>query len=322
MVTGNNNDFKALVKQNWKLREKNCDTEECLLNWYKRSTELYRQIAEKGTKKDAKSSPSKRNQKFDEYGLPIPNNKVAFNNFSKVVADILSDINRRSKRSKAENYSFSDVEGPYSALQLYSEYKQNELVANKKYKGKKIRVTGTTESVTEDFIGNAIVKTESPSFVLGGAMFNVDKNDPYILDLVPGSKVDMVCVGGGFIMDSPVLRKCVSTESYSDKQSDGNHNTMITGVADAIAYIAYMFSEDILEKMCVSATNCSKLKTLFYGLMKEKKTDNDIKILREMLVDMGLNADSFMQDLEQAHERFQAFIKQYKQPLEKKYDKK
>ncbi|PHM72162.1 hypothetical protein [Xenorhabdus cabanillasii] len=84
---------------------------------------------------------------------------------------------------------------------------------------------------------------------------------------------------------------------------------MITGVADVIAYTAYMSSEDILEKMCVSATNCSKLKTLFYGLMKEKKTDNDIKILREMLVDMGLNADSFMQDLEQAHERFQAFIK-------------
>ncbi|MEQ1966253.1 hypothetical protein ABLA30_04215 [Xenorhabdus nematophila] len=45
VVTGNSNDFKALVKQNWKLREKNCDTEKCLLNWYKRSTELYRQIA-------------------------------------------------------------------------------------------------------------------------------------------------------------------------------------------------------------------------------------------------------------------------------------
>jgi uncharacterized protein len=45
LVTDNSADFKALVKQNWKLREKNCETEECLLNWYKRSTELYRQIA-------------------------------------------------------------------------------------------------------------------------------------------------------------------------------------------------------------------------------------------------------------------------------------
>ncbi|WFQ80514.1 MULTISPECIES: lysozyme inhibitor LprI family protein [Xenorhabdus] len=45
VVTGNSNDFKKLVKQNWKLREKNCETEECLLGWYKRSTELYRQIA-------------------------------------------------------------------------------------------------------------------------------------------------------------------------------------------------------------------------------------------------------------------------------------
>ncbi|CDL85418.1 DUF4431 domain-containing protein [Xenorhabdus szentirmaii] len=45
IATGNSDDFKKLVKQNWKLREKNCETEKCLLNWYERSIELYRQIA-------------------------------------------------------------------------------------------------------------------------------------------------------------------------------------------------------------------------------------------------------------------------------------
>ncbi|MDE9477020.1 lysozyme inhibitor LprI family protein [Xenorhabdus bovienii] len=45
VVTGNNDDFKKLVKQNWKLREKNCDTEKCLLDWYKKSTDLYRLIS-------------------------------------------------------------------------------------------------------------------------------------------------------------------------------------------------------------------------------------------------------------------------------------
>ncbi|WP_231571393.1 MULTISPECIES: lysozyme inhibitor LprI family protein [Xenorhabdus] len=58
LITGNTDDFKALAKQNWKLREKNCDTEECLLNWYKRSTELYRQIAAKDNKGGVQSNTS------------------------------------------------------------------------------------------------------------------------------------------------------------------------------------------------------------------------------------------------------------------------
>ncbi|MBE8596868.1 DUF4431 domain-containing protein [Xenorhabdus sp. BG5] len=56
LVTGNSADFKALVRQNWKLREKNCDTEECLLGWYKRSTELYRQIAANKQTQEYKTS--------------------------------------------------------------------------------------------------------------------------------------------------------------------------------------------------------------------------------------------------------------------------
>ncbi|MDC9598725.1 DUF4431 domain-containing protein [Xenorhabdus anantnagensis] len=43
--TGNSDGFKALVKQNWKLREKNCDTVECLQGWYRRSSEIYQRIA-------------------------------------------------------------------------------------------------------------------------------------------------------------------------------------------------------------------------------------------------------------------------------------
>ncbi|MDE9479396.1 DUF4431 domain-containing protein [Xenorhabdus bovienii] len=62
VVTGNSDDFKKLVKQNWKLREKNCDTEKCLLNWYERSTELYRQIA-------ANKSTNSENRYL--YGIPV-----------------------------------------------------------------------------------------------------------------------------------------------------------------------------------------------------------------------------------------------------------
>ncbi|MCW7548508.1 DUF4431 domain-containing protein [Photorhabdus sp. APURE] len=44
LVTDNNADFKALVKQNWELREK-CAVVSCLQDWYKWSSEMYRKIA-------------------------------------------------------------------------------------------------------------------------------------------------------------------------------------------------------------------------------------------------------------------------------------
>ncbi|RAX14197.1 DUF4431 domain-containing protein [Photorhabdus bodei] len=44
LATNNDADFKALVKQNWELREK-CVAVECLQDWYHRSSEMYRKIA-------------------------------------------------------------------------------------------------------------------------------------------------------------------------------------------------------------------------------------------------------------------------------------
>lgn len=45
LVTGNSDEFKKLAKKNWDLRVKNCDTKECLLDWYKRSTIIYRNVS-------------------------------------------------------------------------------------------------------------------------------------------------------------------------------------------------------------------------------------------------------------------------------------
>lgn len=44
LVTGNSGEFKKITKLNWKLREKNCETEQCLLDWYKKSSDLYRNL--------------------------------------------------------------------------------------------------------------------------------------------------------------------------------------------------------------------------------------------------------------------------------------
>ena len=42
-ITGNSQDFKNIVKQNWLLR-KSCNTKQCISNWYSNSTKLYNTI--------------------------------------------------------------------------------------------------------------------------------------------------------------------------------------------------------------------------------------------------------------------------------------
>ncbi|AMX17788.1 hypothetical protein IEC338SC_0612 [Acinetobacter pittii] len=42
-ITGNSQEFRSLIKQNWYLR-KNCSTKQCISNWYSNSTELYNKI--------------------------------------------------------------------------------------------------------------------------------------------------------------------------------------------------------------------------------------------------------------------------------------
>lgn len=428
LVTGNNDEFRKLVKQNWKLRQDNCETVECISNWYKRSTILYRNIAgnasaelsprecyEEGQKvslsgvlrktvfpgppnyesvelgdkpetywvlntknpllcingaadwgrKDQfqlivsgdfyeknrelldknvlvtgnleysmtghhhtpvmisvqsikMNGGNKQNSenRYDSYGLPVPKNQEAFNNFKVVVVSVIDDIEKASpKTNKAINAnSLPGVSNSLSTSQLYAEYKKNELVANNKYKGKKIRVFGTVESVTEDFLGNASVKSTSPDFILGSTMFNVDKNDPYVLNMVPGSKVDMVCVGGGFIMDSPILRDCTATENITtESRSNG-----FDGLKKVMPYVIYMGSENMIENQCKTMASCIKYKEFAdsaFAASQNKTPENEKRMLKYMS-DLNITDET----LKQAKDNMGVFMKKYEAELQRKYE--
>jgi uncharacterized protein len=316
LITGNSADFKALIKQNWKMREKNCETEECLLNWYKKSTELYKQIASTSNSSDVqprqeKLTTIKQPPEVTFDSLPEPQNMTAFNNFKVIISDFFIKSEIESAKSGKESKAFKDVSGSYSSVQLYREYKQNELVANKKYKGKKIRVHGVTESVTENFIGQAMVKTESPDFFLGGTMYKVNKEDPYILSLVPGSKVDMVCTGAGFVMDSPILKNCVSTDSYIESQI--RKSSKFPNALNAMTYLFYMPNEDILGKACHTLTSCSELVSAFkifkeYTNNEDNIPENEKKKITDLFNTYGITAELIKERVEKTEK----FIEQNK----------
>lgn len=247
--------------------------------------------------------------------MPLPRNKEAFNNFNTVATSIINDIERRKQKENVINDSeLKGVNSSVSTTQLYKEYKQNELVANNKYKGKRIRVVGIVESVTEDFLGNASVKSTSPDFILGGTMFNVDKEDPYVLNMVPGSKVDMVCIGGGFVMDSPILKDCVSTINFSKT----NKKSIPDNLKMALPYIIYMGAEDIIEKQCKNMGSCVKYKE-FTDLAIDAD-ENDVHVNNDDLYELMKEIDLSEEKIKQIEDSIYKFMNKYSKELNNKYE--
>ncbi|ENN6350596.1 DUF4431 domain-containing protein [Providencia rettgeri] len=427
LVTGNNDEFRKLVKQNWKLRQDNCETVECISDWYKRSTILYRNIAGNGS---AISSPKecykegqqvslsgelrktvfpgapnyesvelgdkpetywvlntenslscvtgaanwgrkdqfqlivdgdfynknselldqnvlvtgnlvysmtghhhtpvmirvqsikmngkkikKSDSRYDSYGLPLPKDQEAFKNFEVVVISVIDNVEKQSlKTNSAINVNnLSGVTSSLSTSELYAEYKKNELVANNKYKGKKIRVFGTVESVTEDLFGNALVKSTSPDFFLGGTMFYVDRNDPYVLNMVPNASVDMVCVGGGFIMDSPILRDCTPTKDISIKSKSNGFD----GLKKVMPYVVYMGSENMIENQCKTITGCMKYKEFADAAFaaSQNKTQEDEKRMIKYMNDLNITEET----VKQVKDNMDVFMNKYEKELQRKY---
>ncbi|WP_387690798.1 hypothetical protein [Photorhabdus sp. RM71S] len=244
VVTGNSDDFKALVKQNWKLRENNCDTKECLLNWYKRSAELYRQIAAGSGKEDTKSSQVSRGQQVDEFGLPAPKNNIAYNNYMKMMFEGLS--------GDGDILDRSNVMGTFTGTEIYADYESNLLSASKKYTGKKIRITGTINSVGTDYSDeHAVVNVSGDSANIWDTLSIVslyaDKNDDYVYGLKKNGKVDMVCVGAGAgDMDEPLFTDCVSYDAFVRKA---------TNIENAFIYSLYMSNENIMSQWCAKSVD-------------------------------------------------------------------
>ncbi len=94
------------------------------------------------------------------------------------------------------------------AADLHTEYKANEVAADEKYKGKKLRVGGIISSIDKDAFDNMIIHLDT-----GEAFSNVmatmeDSEKAAVMKLSKQQVVVVECKGGGFIIGSPVLNDC------------------------------------------------------------------------------------------------------------------
>jgi hypothetical protein len=102
-------------------------------------------------------------------------------------------------------------DGVYSigAVRLWREYEENEVAADTRYKGQRLRVTGTVVSIERDyedrpvlhlFGGNAIFPTRA----------TLNKADiPAVVQLKKGDEVVVRCIGAGREMRMPQLERCL-----------------------------------------------------------------------------------------------------------------
>lgn len=96
-----------------------------------------------------------------------------------------------------------------SILNIYHEYDQNQVAANRKYKDNSVAIVGTVKSVHADANSQAIVNLKVP-FTLGS--FVAARGDSLFTeksaDLIPGQQIVMVCTGNGIDLDTLLMSDC------------------------------------------------------------------------------------------------------------------
>jgi hypothetical protein len=103
-----------------------------------------------------------------------------------------------------------------TAMELFSAYQRNEVLADSQYKGKELIVTGTVAEIRKDMFDNAVVDLATTN-EFESVLAYLDKGEEAkAATLSKGMAVTLLCEGGGATMGSPDLRNCrFVPEGYS-----------------------------------------------------------------------------------------------------------
>jgi hypothetical protein len=98
------------------------------------------------------------------------------------------------------------------AVRLWKDYQENEVAADGRYKGKRLRVSGTLVSVERDIYGNPVLHLFSgnPVFLTMATLERAYLPDA--AQLKKGNKIVVRCIGAGVNMRMPQLERCMLLE--------------------------------------------------------------------------------------------------------------
>jgi hypothetical protein len=95
------------------------------------------------------------------------------------------------------------------AVRLWRDYEENEVAADTRYKGQRLRVTGTVVNIERDYQGRPVLHLFSGNPIFQ-TMATLDKADiPAAAQLKKGDQVSVRCIGAGREMRMPQLERCL-----------------------------------------------------------------------------------------------------------------
>ncbi|WP_233238654.1 hypothetical protein [Bordetella sp. LUAb4] len=94
-----------------------------------------------------------------------------------------------------------------AATVLYSDYQQSESAADRKYKGRTIKISGTVASVTAPANGDPYIELTAADSAMPKVHLDFPKTaSPRIAEVKKGQKIALPCVVQGLVIGDPVLR--------------------------------------------------------------------------------------------------------------------
>lgn len=92
-----------------------------------------------------------------------------------------------------------------TATTMFSDYQDNEIAADGKYKGKALLVSGTVDSISSDFMDKPVVQLSAKPF---GFVQASDLPKDVAASLKKGQKITLACTGNGEVIGFPALSGC------------------------------------------------------------------------------------------------------------------
>ena len=137
------------------------------------------------------------------------NNKIS-DNKQISVSNKISDNKQTSVSNEIENKKQMEPELSISATELINAYKENEVKADKMYKGKIVEVNGIVDAIDSDIDNKAVVRlSEGDKFSIQNVSCYIDNdNQDKACELKKGQNVTIVGVADGEIVGRPSIIDC------------------------------------------------------------------------------------------------------------------
>lgn len=195
--------FNDRAKQEWQRREKTCTDAACVRQWYADQERLYAAPAAATIATPTQPVPK-----------PVPATAAAPSSVPAAAhpaapqsaPQSAPDSRPASAQQPAASAAPAGNAPEVAATVLYTDYQQSESAADRKYKGKTIKISGTVAAITAPANGDPYIELTAADSAMPKVHLDFPKAaSARIAEIKKGQKISLPCVGQGLVIGDPVL---------------------------------------------------------------------------------------------------------------------